>query len=165
MSYLASASLIFYLSLDLALQFEHIKFLHFEKLKNLSLALGTCGFLVQLISVLGNFSMIQLKIFTRIPVLFALISFSMDFKFLTRLICLTLLLGLVLVITNFDKARYQARIYLKLIFMFCFYLFLLEDTFYGQVLSYLPLCFTFYYYFKFQESVSIQALIFKEMNK
>ncbi len=165
MSYLVSLSLVFYLAIDLVVQMDENKYASFEKLRSLSLVLSSTGLLIQSVSIIGNFSLIQLKVLSRIPVLFALVSYSMSSNLLAILLFPTLLLSLFLMIFNMEKARYQIRIYIKLICLFCLYLVFSKNIFFGQIFSTVLVCFSAHYYFKFQEAICVQTLMWKEMNK
>lgn len=133
--------------------------------RSLPLIAGSLCLLVQTMMLVGNFSVFQQKIFSRIPLMVALLGFAFFPSYADQTCCLFLGIGGILLLSSKKHARYQKRLFLKMVFMFCLYLGLTFINWYSVfVIGQLFLFFTVFYLFLFEHTFGLAALVddFKE---
>jgi hypothetical protein len=128
--------------------------------RSLPLIAGTLCLLLQTIMLVGSFSLIQQKVISRIPVMAALLTFAFFSQHADSLVCGFLLIGGIFLIISVKKARFQKRLYLKMLLMFSLYLiFSYVNNYYAYVVGQIFLFPTVFYIFLFEHSFGVAALI------
>jgi hypothetical protein len=136
-------------SLSIELPFDYMKW------RSLPVVAGGLGLLLQVISVIGQFSHIQLKIISRIPLMGSLLFFFFFQDYADIFLIGTILVSVLFLTVSVGKARYQKRMLLKMT------LFLLLYWGFRQVsvvaeLFWFPALF---YFFIFEQSYGVSAMI------
>jgi hypothetical protein len=130
------------------------------KWRPLPLIAGSLCLLLQTIMLIGNFSLIQQKVVSRIPLMAALLCFAFFSAYADVVACTFIFLGALFLIVSVRKARYQKRSYLKMALMFFFHLACVFSGWYVvYVLGQLFLVATVFYLFIFEHSFGVAALV------
>jgi hypothetical protein len=133
---------------------------HWMKWRALPLIAGSLFLLLETVILIGSFSLIQQKVISRLPFMAALLAFAFFSQMADTFAIVFLLLGGLFLIISVRKARYQKRLYLKMLLMFLIYLGLLFINYYPvYVLSQITLFVMVFYLFLFQHSFGITALM------
>lgn len=130
------------------------------KWRPLPLIAGTLCLLLQTIMLIGNFSLIQQKVVSRIPLMAALLCFAFFSAYADQVATLFILVGCIFLIVSVRKARYQKRAYLKMTLMFLLHLACIYSGWYSvYVLGKLFLFASVFYLFIFEHSFGVAALV------
>lgn len=130
------------------------------KWRTLPLVAGSLGLLLQVISSIGQASRIQQKIISRIPLIFALLVYAVfptkaDFFFIGCILATVLFLSI-----SVGKARYQKRMILKMsLFLLIFGVLIQAGNYWVYNLGELFLFPALFYFFIFQQSFGVSALV------
>lgn len=126
----------------------------------LPLIAGSLCLLLQTIMMVGSFSLIQQKVISRIPLMAALLCFALFPEYADHFMSVFLLAGGLFLIVSVGKARYQKRLYLKMLTMFLVHLGLNWINFYSTyVVGQIFLLLSVFYIFMFEHSFGIMALV------
>lgn len=128
--------------------------------RTLPLVTGGLAILFQTIMVIGSFSLIQQKVISRLPLMAGLLCLAffrdradvfMAFSLGAAGLCLTISRG---------KARYQKRLFFKMIFFLSLFAVLaLAQEYWVFLVGEGFLFFALFYFFLFEQSFALQALI------
>ncbi len=133
---------------------------YFLKWRTLPIVAGSMALLLQVISTLGQLSLLQQKIFSRLPLIASLLVFAFfpskaDFFFI---LCLSS--GTIFLTVSVGKVRYQKRMFFKMVlFLALFGLFTLPNNYWTYVAGELFLFPALFYFSIFQKTFGISALI------
>lgn len=126
----------------------------------LPLVAGSLCLLLQTIMLVGNFSIVQQKIISRIPLMAALLCFAFFHAYADHLSVFFVLIGASFLIVSVRKARYQLRAYLKMTLMFCVFLGLAHSGWYlAYLLGQVFLLVSLFYLFVFEHSFGVASLM------
>jgi hypothetical protein len=130
------------------------------KWRSLPLIAGSLCLLLQTIMLIGNFSLIQQKVVSRIPLMAALLCFAFFSVYADVIASAFILLGGLFLIVSVRKARYQKRAYLKMTVMLLLHLGCAYSGWYAiYVLGQLFLIAAVFYMFIFEHSFGVAALL------
>ena len=135
------------------------------KWRALPLIAGSLCLLFQTIMLVGNFSLIQQKVVSRLPLMAALICFAFFSEYADGFATWFLIIGGLFLIISVKKARYQKRLYLKMLLIFLIHVGLNYSNYYlSYVLGQILIFFVIFYLFIFEHSFSIAIMMdnFKE---
>ena len=135
------------------------------KWRALPLVAGSVGLLFQTIMLARSFTRLQQKVFTRVPLMAALLCFAFFPYKADVFTAWFLILGGLFLIILVRKARYQKRLYLKMLLIFLVQVGLNYINFYSAyVLGQILIFFIIFYLFLFEHSFGIAAMVddFKE---
>jgi hypothetical protein len=126
----------------------------------LPLVAGSLCLLFQVIATIGNFSLIQQKTMSRLPLMGALVCFAIFPQQAEFFLAAFLLAGVAILTISVGKARYQKRLYYKMCFFLALYFLGKQSGIYlvhvwVETLLFLVL----FYLFIFQQSFAISALV------
>ena len=134
------------------------------KWRSLPLIAGSLCLLFQTIMLVGTFSLIQQKVVSRLPLIAALLCFAFFPTYANAFVSWVLGIGGLFLILS-KRARYQKRIYLKMLLIFMLHLgFNLINSYEVYVIGQVFLFFIVFYIFIFEHSFGIAAMVddFKE---
>jgi hypothetical protein len=122
------------------------------------------GLLVETIFILGTFQVIQLKIFSRIPILASLVTYATFPNQAKVIALLSVLVGFLLFGIFLKKPHYQKMVYVKLTALIVLITIFKSVSFLGveYILLILSLFFIFYF-FLFQKCIGIKELIARDI--
>ena len=167
-TYLVSLCVVVYFVGLAAADLQLISPWDFMKWRPLPLVAGSLCLLLQVVTVIGSFSLIQQKIIGRIPLIGALICFAFFPSKADFFVGALLLAGNLFLIISVGKARYQKRLFLKMsFFLFMTYIFKAYGI-YGIYIGAEALFFVaLFYFFLFEQSFGISALMddFKQFSE
>lgn len=124
------------------------------------LVAGSLGLLLQVITIVGHFSHIQQKVISRIPLMGALLFFAFFWEKADWFFGMSLAMAVVFLSISVGKARYQKRMLIKMtLFILLFGVFKLFNYFSLYILGELFLFPALFYFFVFEQSYGISALI------
>lgn len=130
------------------------------KWRALPLIAGSLCLLFQTIILVGTFSVIQQKVVSRLPLMAALICFAFFSDYADGFASFFIISGGLFLIISVKKARYQTRLYLKMVLMFLIHVGLNYSSYYlGYVVGQIVLVFFVWYLFIFEHSFGIAAMI------
>lgn len=135
------------------------------KWRSLPLIAGSLCLLFQTIMLVGSFSLIQQKVVSRLPLIAALICFAFFPTYADAFVSLFLIIGGLFLFFAVKKARYQKRIYLKMLLLFLVHAgFNSIDLYLAYIVGQVFLFLIIFYIFIFEHSFGISAMIddFKE---
>ena len=135
------------------------------KWRALPLVAGSLCLLFQTIMLVGNFGVIQQKVISRLPLIAALICFAFFSDYADGFTTSFMVIGGIFLIISVKKARYQKRVYLKMLVIFLAHLGLNYSNYYvSYVVGQILLFFVIFYIFIFEHSFAVGAMIddFKE---
>lgn len=130
------------------------------KWRPLPIVAGSLALLIQVVTMVGNFSLIQQKVISRLPLIAALLCFAFFPTKAEIFLALTLIAGTLFLTVSVKKVRYQKRQYLKMVFFLA--LFQAVNVFHLHwiwVLSQIFLFFALFYFFVFEQTFGVSALI------
>lgn len=159
-SYLVSFCVVFFFCSKAATGLNFLSPWFWMKWRVLPLIAGSLALLLQAIMIIGEFSFIQQKIVSRLPLIGGLICLAFfpnwaDFVFGVIIIAACLFLTV-----SVGKARYQKRLFLKMsLFLGLFGILQLAQYFWLYLVSELFLFFALFYFFLFQQTFGIKALV------
>lgn len=126
----------------------------------LPLIAGSLCLLFQTIMLVGNFSTLQQKVMSRLPLIAALLCFAFFSIYADAFMSFFLILGGIFLIVSFKKARYQVRLYMKMLLMFLVYVgFNYINQYWAYVVSHVFLFFMVFYIFLFEHSFAVAAMV------
>jgi hypothetical protein len=130
------------------------------KWRTLPLVAGSVALLLQTIMTVGNFSLIQQKVVSRLPLIAALLCFAF-FPSYAELFCgLAIAAGCIFLTVSVGKARYQKRLFLKMsLFLGLYALAQIPQVYALAILGQLLLGVSLFYFFIFENSIGVSALI------
>lgn len=159
-SYLVCFCIVIYFGFYSLISFRDFSTFSWIKIRSIPLVAGGLCLLLQTIMLAAGFSLIQQKIISRLPIIASLLCAAFFPEFANPLFVLFILLGGLFLIISVKKARYQKRLYLKMMMMFLLYLGLNQMTWPAfQVLSQIFLGIAVFYIFLFEHSFGISALV------
>jgi hypothetical protein len=130
------------------------------KWRSLPLVAGSLCLLLQTIMLAGNFSLVQQKVISRLPIMAAFLCFAFFSNSADVFVSSFLVLGGLFLIISVKKARYQKRLYLKMLLMFLIHLGLnYVNIYWVYVVGQLFLFFTVFYIFLFEHSFGLMGLV------
>jgi len=130
------------------------------KWRTIPLIAGSLCLLMQTIMLIGNLNLLQQKVISRLPLMAALLSFAFFSQYVDFLVSCFILAGGLFLIISVKKARYQKRIYLKVVMMFLIFLGLTyANSYFAYVIGQIFLAFAVFYIFLFEHSFGVAALI------
>ncbi|MBA2404929.1 MAG: hypothetical protein H0V66_09180 [Bdellovibrionales bacterium] len=135
------------------------------KWRALPLIAGSLCILFQTIMLVGSFSLMQEKVISRLPLMAALLCFAFFPSQADAFMTCFLILGGLFLIISVKKARYQKRLYFKMLMLFLIHLGLNWINVYAAyVIGQILLLFFIFYVFLFEHTFGIAALVddFKE---
>ena len=135
------------------------------KWRSLPLIAGSLCLLFQTITLAGNFSLIQQKVVSRLPLIAALMCFAFFSDYADVFVTWFLGLGSLFLILSVKKSRYQKRIYFKMVILYFIHLGINYTDFYSAyVLGQILLFAIIFYVFLFEHSFGVAAMMdeFKE---
>jgi len=135
------------------------------KWRALPLIAGSLCLLFQTIMLVGSFGVIQQKVISRLPLIAALICFAFFSDYADTFTCWFMIIGGIFLVISRNKARYQKRLFLKMLILFLIHLGLNYTNYYlSYVLGQILLFFVIFYAFIFEHSFNIAAMVddFKE---
>lgn len=133
--------------------------------RSLPLITGSLCLLLQTILLAGSFSIVQQKVISRLPIMAALLCFAFFSSYADIFASGFLALGGLFLIISVKKARYQKRLYLKMLLMFLIHLGLnYLNIYWIYVIGQLFLFGMVFYIFLFEHSFGLAAMVddFKE---
>ncbi len=159
-TYLVSLCVVSFFSLEAALGLSWITPEEWLRWRALPMVAGGLSLLLQIIMMVGQFSLIQQKVFSRIPMIGALLCLTFFPSWATIFLGITLLVGMIFLSVSVGKARYQRRQYFKM----SLFILLAKGFFSSEVaglyyLAPLVLAFAIFYFFLFEQSFAIAAMI------
>ena len=135
------------------------------KWRSLPLITGSLCLLFQTITLAGNFSLIQQKVVSRLPLIAALMCFAFFSEYADIFVTWFLGLGSLFLYFLVKKSRYQKRIYFKMVFLYFIHVgFNYTNFYYGYVVGQIILFGLMFYIFLFEHSFGMAAMMdeFKE---
>lgn len=121
---------------------------------------GGLGILVQIVFIVAQFSHVQQKIFSRIPLIGALLVFMFSPEFSQLIFNLSFLVSVLYLAVSIKKNRYQKRMFFKMSFFLGISTILKFSNFYFlYVLGELFLFPCLFYFFIFENSLGISVLV------
>lgn len=140
----------------------YISPIDFLRWRALPLVAGSLAMLLQVITTVGSFSLIQQKVISRIPLMAALLVFAFFPTHADLFFAACILAGVLFFSISVGKARYQKRMFFKMAFFLCLpTLLALTNTFWMYVIGQLFLYFVIFYFYIFQQTFGISALVEK----
>lgn len=133
---------------------------YYMQWKSLPLVAGSIGLLLQVITTLGQLTVIQQKVFSRIPLLAAVIVYSLFSSKANYFFGFCILASAVFLSVSVGKARYQKRMFFKMVlFLSLFGLSTLFNHYWLYVTGELFLFPALFYFSIFQKTFGISALV------
>jgi hypothetical protein len=130
------------------------------KYRPLPMVAGSLALLLQVIVAVGNFSLIQQKVVSRLPLITGLLFLAFFPERAEVFVVATLGAGCIFQALATGKARYQKRTFFKLmLFLAVFAGLRFSNTYWALVVGELFLFFGLFYLFIFEHSFAISALI------
>lgn len=130
------------------------------KWRSLPLIAGSMCLLFQTIMMVGSFSLIQQKVIARLPLMAALLGFAFFSYYADVFMSWFLGLGGLFLIISVKKARYQKRIYLKMLLIFLVHVGLnYTNVYWAYLIGQVLLFFVIFYVFLFEHSFGIAAMV------
>lgn len=137
----------------------------FTRWKSLPLVAGGLGLLLQVITCVGQFSLIQQKIISRIPLMAALLFFAF-FEIYADYFLIGCLLAVVLFLSiSVGKARYQKRMLFKMILFMSLVLVGIVTNYTVFLVTQLFLFPALFYFFIFQQSYGVSTIVDKHLSE
>jgi hypothetical protein len=133
---------------------------HFMQWRAFPLIAGGLCLLFQTIMLEGSLSFIQQKVVSRMPLIGALLCFVFFSKYADQFVGILLFLGALFLIVSVRKARYQKRLFLKMLFMLgIFKGFELSGFYMAYLVAQFFMFWALFYLFLFQNSYCVSALV------
>ena len=159
-SYLLCLCVTFYLGLNAMMSLGVLEPIFFLKWRTLPLVAAGLALLLQTITLVGNFSLIQQKIVSRIPLIGALLVFAFFPPYADQFFILCLIAATVFLSISVGKARYQKRQYFKMILFFAISMtFSRVDQLWAQVIGESILFVSLFYFYVFEQTFGVAAMI------
>lgn len=130
------------------------------RLQALPLTAGSLALLIQTIMMQGNFSMLQQKVVSRLPLIAGIVCLAVFPQKAPHFALLTVFAGCLFLILSRGRARYQKRLFFKMtLFIGLFQLLRLPQEYALFVVGQLCLFFALFYLFLFEQAFGIATLI------
>lgn len=158
--YLVSFCVVTYFFLKAGTGLGQISPEDYLRWRTFPLVAGSLGLLLQVITTVGHFSNIQQKIISRVPIIGAMMVFAFfpgkgDLFFTVCILATVLFLSV-----SVGKVRYQKRTLLKMVlFIFLSYTATLANQYWIYVLGEAIIFLALFYFFIFQSTYGVSALI------
>ena len=158
--YLVTLCASAFFALDVMADLALIPPYDFMRWRAFPLVAGSLGLLLQVITTVGQFGMIQQKIISRIPLIGALLVFAIFPNHADVFFTLSILATVLFLSVSLGKARYQKRTLLKMsLFLGLVGLCTLFNVYPLYIVSKLFLFPALFYFFVFEQSYGVSALI------
>ncbi|HXH73769.1 MAG TPA: hypothetical protein VNJ08_02320 [Bacteriovoracaceae bacterium] len=165
-SYLVSFCAMAFLSGKAAVGLNLISPLFWLKWHPLPMVAGSLALLLQTIMTVGNYSHIQQKVVSRFPLIAGLLCFAFFPQYAGTFFGLTIAAGCLFLAISAGKARYQKRLYFKMsFFLGIFGLLVMTQNYPAYVVGEVILYFAAFYFFLFEQSFGVAALMDKGVRK
>lgn len=126
----------------------------------LPLIAGSLCLLFQTIVLVGSFSLLQQKVMSRLPIIASVICFAFFAIYADVIMSGFIIVGGVFLIISVNKARYQKRLYVKMLLMFALHLGLIYlNVYWAYVISQVFLFLVIFYIFLFEHSFGVFAMV------
>ncbi len=126
----------------------------------LPLVAGSLALLLQVIMIVGKFSLIQQKVISRLPLMGALLCLAFFPDKAHWFVAVSLIAGGLFLTFSVGKARYQKRVYFKMcLFMMIFALLSASQYYWGVVAGHFVLFLVLFYFFIFQQTLGVAAMV------
>jgi len=160
--YLVTLCTTAYFTMAALVEFQVIAPWDFGKIRALPLVAGSLAILLQIITIVGQFSLLQQKVISRIPLMAALLVFAFFPQHANIFMGVCLFTGVLFLSISVGRARYQKRTFIKMAF-FLMLTFLLGELGHFQIYIFgkLFLFFSLFYFGIFQQTFGISAMIEK----
>ena len=130
------------------------------KWRALPLVCGSLGLLFQSIMTSGQFSLIQQKVFSRMPLIAGLVCYAFFPSKADLFMGIAVIAGCLFLSVSVGKARYQKRLFLKMgFFLFLTSLCRLPENYWIFILGQVFLYFAVFYFYVFEHTFGISALV------
>ena len=134
--------------------------------KSLPMVIGSLALLVQVITLAGNFSLIQQKVISRIPLIAGLLCLSFFPTASEYFVGLGLAAGGLFLSVLVGKVRYQKRLYFKMCFFILLFWGLSLINLYGvYVVGQALLFVALFYFFIFESTFAVMSVTDPELSK
>lgn len=161
-AYVVSLCATVYFALHVAVDLQILSPLLWLKWKTLPLVCGSLGLLFQAIMTAGQFSIIQQKVISRLPLIAGLLCFAFFPTKAEFFFALSILAGSIFLTVSLGKSPYQARAFLKMsFFLLLIYGLKWVNQYWAFVLGEFLLFFGLFYFYLFEHTFGITALIDK----
>jgi hypothetical protein len=132
----------------------------FMRWRIIPLVAGSLALLLQVITTIGQFSQIQQKIISRLPVMAGLLVFAFFPNKSEAFFGLCLLASALFLIISVGKARYQKRLFFKMcLFLGLFVGFSLTNQYWIYIIGESFLFPGLFYFFLFQQTFGVSAMV------
>lgn len=160
--YLVSLCMTSFFSLKVATDFGVIDSVTFLKYRPIPLVAGGLGILMQMMTTIGRYGYIQQKIFSRVPLIGAIMVFAFFPTKADPFLGVALLAAAIIPSISVGKARYQKRMLFKMGLFFILSLIFQTINFnWSLIIGELFLFFVLFYFFILQQSFGVMALVEK----
>lgn len=128
--------------------------------RSIPIVAGSLGLLLQVIMMVGNFSRIQQKVFSRVPLMVALLFFAFFQSKADLFFGICILASVLFLSISVGKVRYQKRMFFKMSLFISFFAVLTQvGNYWAYNLGELFLFPALFYFFIFQQSYGVSALV------
>lgn len=160
MFYLVTFSTTIFFSMKGLVEIGLIDPFNYIKWRVLPQVVAGLGLIVQSIFLVGQFSFIQMKVMSRLPLIGGLLIFSFFSQKADFIAGLSVLVTWLFLSISIGKAQYEKRMIFKMIlFLGIFWLGKLFNTFELYILGEIFLFPALFYFFIFEQSCAVSALI------
>ncbi len=158
--YLVCLCVTAYFTLKAAAGLGFLAPVYYLQWRSFPLVAGSIGLLLQVITTLGQMGILQQKIFSRMPLLGGLIVVSFFSMHTEVIVGLALVLATLFLTVSVGKARYQKRMFFKMVlFLGLFGASTLINEYWVYALGELFLFPALFYFFIFQKTFGIAAMM------
>lgn len=158
--YLVSTCAAFYFGMKALVGLGAISPFVWLRWRSLPLVVGSLGLLLQIVGMVGRVSLLQQKIFSRLPLMAGLLVFAFFPAWADHFLTGSLLVGMGFLSVSVGKARHQKRLYFKMaLFMGASLLLSFTREYWPFVLGAVFQGLGLFYFFLFQESLTVKALV------
>ncbi len=159
-SYLVCFCVVIYFGFYSFISLKDFSTISWTKVRAIPLIAGSLCLLLQTIMLSAGFSLIQQKIISRLPIIAALLCAAFFSHQADLLAVSFMVFGALFLIISVKKARYQKRLYLKMVIMFLLYLGLNQfDKLVFQFLGQIFLGLAVFYILSFEQTFGVSALM------
>lgn len=160
--YLVSLCACAFFTMKALTDLGYVSPMDFIRLRALPMVAGSLALLLQVITTVGQFSMIQQKVISRIPLMAALLVFAFFPTHADKFFGVCILAGVLFYSVSVGKARYQKRMFFKMAFFLSVtFLLAMINIFWVYIIGQLFLFFCLFYFYIFQQTFGITALVEK----
>jgi hypothetical protein len=158
--YLVSLCAVAYFAMKALAGLGYISPIDYLRWRTIPVVGSGLGILLQVVTSVGNFSRIQQKMFSRIPLIGALLVFAFFPPFADHFFGLCILATVLFLSVSVGKARYQKRILFKMtLFLVLSLLLTLMNFYWTYVVGELLLFPALFYFFIFEQSYGVAAMM------